>query len=217
MASANLTATPRAGTGKGSARKLRASGRVPAVIYGHGEETRMLSIDAHELDVLFSRIRVGSTILDVAIEGEKPVKALVREIQKNVVRDSILHVDLYQIHAGERVTVQVQIRLVGAAPGVKAGGILQQALAELDVRCLPDQIPSALEVDVSALEIGDSIHVSDITAPSGVEIETDAVRTVCSVQPPAVEAAPEVAPVVAEVAEPEVIGKGKTEEEEGEE
>jgi large subunit ribosomal protein L25 len=216
--SANLTVMPREQTGKGSARKLRSSGRVPAVIYGHGEETRLLSVDAHELELLFSRIRVENTIIDVNVEGEKkPVKALVREVQKHVVRDDILHVDFYQIHAGERITVSIPVRLTGAAPGVKAGGILQQAMAEVEIRCLPDQIPQTIDVEISALGIGDSIHLSDIAAPPGVEFLADADRTICSVVPPAVTAVEEAAPVVAEVAEPEVIGKGKTEEEEGEE
>jgi large subunit ribosomal protein L25 len=216
---ASLGASPRAGTGKGSARKLRATGRVPAVIYGHGEATRLLSMDAHELSVLFSRIRVESTVIDVTIEGEPvPVKALVREVQKHVVRDEFLHVDLYQIHAGERITVEISLRLVGAAPGVKAGGLLQQALSQLEVRCLPDSIPDVIEVDISALEIGDSIHVGEITAPAGVEVLVDADRTVCSVQPPAVEAVPEtVAEPAAEAStEPEVIAKGKTDEDEDE-
>lgn len=211
-----LTATPRDTRGKGDARKLRATGRVPAVIYGHGEETRLLSVDAHELDLLFSRIRVENTIIEVTIEGEKkPVKALVREVQKNIVRENVLHVDFYQIRAGERITVEVPVRLVGAAPGVKAGGILQQALNEIEVRCLPDQIPSTIEFDISALDIGDSIHLRDMAPPPGVEFLTDADRAVCSVVPPVVEVVPEVAPVAAaEVAEPEVIGKGKTDEEE---
>jgi len=212
--SANLTVMPRELTGKGNARKLRSSGRVPAVIYGHGEETRLLSVDAHELELLFSRIRVENTIIDVKIDGDKQVKALVREVQKHVVRDDILHVDFYQIHAGERITLAVPVRLLGAAPGVKAGGILQQATSEIEVRCLPDQIPETIDVDISALDIGDSIHLRDIAALPGVEFLVDADRTICSVVPPAVTAVEEAAPVAAEVAEPEVIGKGKTEEEE---
>ena len=218
--SASLTAKPRTGTGKGNARKIRATGRVPAVIYGHGEATRLLSMDAHELSVLFSRIRVESTVIDVTIEGDAaPIKALVREVQKHVVKEDLLHVDLYQIHAGESITVDVALRLVGAAPGVKSGGLLQQALSVIEVRCLPDRIPDSIEVDISGLDIGDSVHVGDITPPEGVEFLVDADRTVCSVQPPAVEAAPEEAavPEAEASAEPEVIGKGKAEDEEEDE
>lgn len=217
--SASLKASPREGTGKGSSRKMRTSGRVPAVIYGRGETTRLLSVDAHELEILFSRIHVENTVIEVSIEGEaQPVKALVREVQKHVVRDDVLHFDLYQIHAGEKVSVEIPIRLLGAAPGVKLGGILQHALNEIEVRCLPDAIPETIDIDISGLDIGDSIHVRDITPPEGVEFQVDADRTVCSVMAPAVQAADEAeAPVEPTTAEPEVIGKGKGEDEEEDE
>lgn len=218
--SASLNASPREGTGKGSSRKLRAAGRVPAVIYGHGEDTRLLSVDEHELELLFSRIHVENTVIDVTIEGEKKaVKALVREVQKHVVRDNVLHVDFYQIHAGEKVTVEIPIRITGTSPGVKLGGILQHSLSEIEVRCLPDQIPETIVIDVSELGIGDSIHVRDITPPPGVEFYVDKDRTVCSVMAPVVSAAEpgEVAEVPEDVVvEPEVIGKGKGEEDESE-
>lgn len=214
---ATLSAQPRTGTGKGVSRKLRASGRIPAVVYGHQEETRSVTIDAHELDRLLARVHVENTIIDLAIEGERaPVKALVREIQTHPYREDVLHVDFYQIHAGVAVTVEVPIRLVGTAAGVRAGGIMQHALIELEIRCLPDQIPEVIEVDVSGLEIGDSIHVGDLPLPPGIEVEVDADRSVCSVVPPTVSAAE--APVVPEAAgapaEPEVIGRGREDEEE---
>lgn len=218
MAKAAISAQPRDGTGKGSARKLRATGRVPAVIYGHGEETRLLSVDAHELVTLFSKIRVENTVITMNIEGEKsPSRALVREVQRHAFREDVLHVDFYQIHAGEAITVEVPIRVVGASPGVKEGGILQHALDAVEVRCLPDRIPETLEVDISGLEIGDSIHVGDIPQPEGVEFLVDAERTVCSVM------APILAPVTEEeeeelvteeeAGEPEVITRGKGDEE----
>src|SRR5690606_14264406 len=114
-----LGARPRSETGKSNNRKLRASGRVPAVLYGRGDESRPLSVDAHELERLFSRIHIESTLIDVTIEGErKPLKALVREVQRHSVRDEVTHVDLYMIHAGERLTVEVPLRITGSAPGV---------------------------------------------------------------------------------------------------
>lgn len=216
---ANLAARPRSETGKGVSRKLRASGRVPAVVYGHGEETRSLTVDAHELERLLSTVRVESTLIELSIEGERaPVRALVRELQTHPYRETVLHIDFYQIHAGEALTVEVPIRLVGASPGVRAGGIMQHALTELEIRCMPDQIPQVLEVDVSALEIGDSIHVGDIALPEGIEVLVDVERSVCSVIPPTVAAAEgeEAAPVEAAEVEPEVIGRGKEEEEESE-
>lgn len=212
MANAILSARPRSGTGKGKARKLRSSGRIPAVIYGHGEATRSLSIDAHEFDRLRADVHVENTIIDLTIEDENPLKTLVREVQTHPSRGHVLHLDLYQIHAGEAVTVEVPIRLVGVSPGVRAGGIMQQALIALEIRCLPDNIPETIEADISQLEIGDSIHVGDLALPQGVEAEADAHRSVCSVMAPAVTAAPEeevVEPAAEEGAEPEVISRGK--------
>lgn len=212
---ASLRAQVRAGTGKGAARKARAQGRVPAVMYGHGEATRLLTVDEHELGLLFSRIHVENTLIQVSIEGEpKPIRVLVREVQKHSHKPQLLHVDFYQIHAGERITLHVPLRLVGAPAGVKAGGLLQHALSEIEVRCLADAIPETIDVDVSALEIGESLHVRDIVPPAGVELQLDGQRTICSVMPPIVAAEAEVA-VEAEpaIAEPEVIGKGRTEEE----
>lgn len=216
---ASLKAQKRDGTGKGVARKTRAQGLVPAVIYGHGEENRLLTVDGHELSLLFSRVHVENTLIELEIEGEKkPVRTLVREVQRHPHRGDVLHVDFFQIHKGEKVTVQVPISLVGAAAGVKAGGLLQHARDELEVRCLADAIPDTIDVDVSALEIGENLHVRDLPPIEGIEILTDPVRTVCSVQPPIVAAVEEAEEVVEEeleeIAEPEVISRGKPEEEE---
>jgi large subunit ribosomal protein L25 len=212
---ASLGAQPREKRGKGVSRKLRSSGRIPAVVYGHGETTRSLTVDARELERLFAHIQRASTVINLKIEGEAEVKALVREVQSHPARGNILHVDFYQIHAGERITVEVPIHLVGTPAGVKAGGILQHSLNELEIACLADQIPGEIRIDVSTLEIGDSLHVSDITLPEGVESLVDGERSICSVIPPTVVAAPTPAEGVepaAAVAEPEVIRRGKEEE-----
>lgn len=222
MASAQLKAELRSETGKGANRKLRASGRVPAVVYGHGEETRKLTLDAHDLARILSSVHVENTIIDLDIAGEGTVRTLVREIQSHAWRDAVLHVDFYQIHAGETLTVAVPVRFVGTAPGVKAGGMLQHTLDEVEVRCLPDAIPEFFEVDISGLDIGDSVHVSVIRLPEGVELLEDPERTVCSVLPPTVireegEEAETAAAAEPEGEEPEVIGRGRDEDEEGEE
>lgn len=215
-----LSAQPRAEYGKSAARKLRATGRVPAVVYGHGEPTRELSVDAHELERLFAKVHYENTVLTLQIDGEAaPVKALVREVQRHAYRDIVLHVDFHQIHADEKVHVSVPVRLVGAAPGVKAGGLLQHTLTDIEVQCLPDDIPDHFDVDVSGLDIGDSIHVSDIAVPEGVTFLEDAERSVCSVIPPTVVAATEDDLEAAEAAdaaeaEPEVIGREREDEEE---
>lgn len=214
-----LTATPREGRGKGAARKLRGTGRIPGVVYGRHEDTRAVSVDAHELEVLFSRISVENTIIELSVEGEKEaVSALVREVQSHPYRNEVVHVDFYQVHAGEELEVDVPIRLEGVPAGVREeGGVLDHVIHELTVRCLPSNIPNVLTLDVSAMEIGDALHVSDLPLPEGVTSMIDGERTVCGVaaprieEEPAVEEGAELEGVVEGeegAPEPEVIGKG---------
>lgn len=174
--------------GKGAARKLRAAGRVPAVVYGHGETTHSITVDAHELERLFAGISVENTVIDLAIDDRPPIRALVREVQTHPHRAQMLHVDFYQIHAGDRVSVAIPIRVVGVAEGVKLGGVLDHMMHDLPVRCLADQIPEAIEVDVTSLAIGDAVHVRDLALPAGVQVEVEGERPVCSVTPPTVPA-----------------------------
>ena len=214
-----LNATPRSGRGKGDARKLRSSGRVPGVVYGRHEESRAVSMDAHELSLLFSRISVENTLIELTVEGEKePVSTLVREVQSHPVKNDLLHVDFYQVHAGEELEVDVPIRLEGNPVGVREeGGVLDHVIHDLTVRCIPSKIPQSLELDVSGLAIGDALHVGDIALPEGVTSMIDDERTVCSVAAPRLEEEPEVdedaEALLAEdgeegAPEPEVIGKG---------
>jgi large subunit ribosomal protein L25 len=211
MANNQLNAALRSDTGKGAARQLRASGRVPAVIYGHGEKTRSLSVDAHELERLFSGISIESTVINVKIKGQRaPVNALVREVQRHPYRADVLHVDFYQVHAGEEVSLEVPLRVTGTPVGVREGGVLQQALHELSISCVPAAIPEAIEIDVSGLEVNESVHVKDLVLPEGVTVDTDEDQTVCSVVAPTVAVVEEEEAEVLEEAEaePEVIGKG---------
>ena len=215
-ANANLGAQLRNERGKSYTRKLRASGRVPAVLYGHGDETRSLTVDARELERLFAHIHKENTIINLNIDGEKAdVKALVREVQSHPYRGQILHVDFYQIHAGERITVAVPIHLVGTPQGVRLGGILQTVMDEVEIRCLPDQIPEAITIDVSALDVGDSVHVRDLTLPADVVVQVEGDRTILSVIAPTVTAAevPAEAVETAAIPEPEVIRRRKEDEE----
>lgn len=213
---ATLKAEPRQDRGKSATRKMRAAGRTPAVVYGHGEETRLLTVDAHELDLLFRRVHWENTIIDLDITGERgAVRTLVREVQSHAHKPFVFHVDFQQIHAGEAVHVAVPIRLIGTAPGLKSGGVLMQAVTDLDIRCMPDNIPEFIEVDISGLDIGDAVHLSDITLPEGVEAEIDADRTICSVTPPTVAVETAAAPEADDEGdEPEVIGQAKETEEE---
>jgi large subunit ribosomal protein L25 len=179
-ANATLSAEQRTERGKSAARKLRAAGRVPAVVYGHGETTQALSLDAHELELLFAHIAVESTLITLKLDGGE-MRALVREVQKHPVKGRPLHVDFYQIHAGEKVTVHVPVRIHGTPAGVRNGGVLNQTLDTLDVTSLPENIPAVIDIDVSKLEIGDSIHVRDLPLPDGVETDMDGDITVCAV------------------------------------
>ena len=209
---ARLQAEPRQESGKSATRKMRAAGRIPAVVYGHGEDTRLLSVDAHELELLFNRVHWENTIVELTIAGERaPVRTLVREVQSHAYKPLVVHVDFQQIHAGEMVHVSVPIRLSGNAPGLKSGGVMMQTETDLAIRCTPDNIPEFIEVDVSGLEIGDAIHLRDITLPKGVEAEIDADRTICSVTPPTVSATTESEAAEAADGEPEVIGRSEEE------
>jgi large subunit ribosomal protein L25 len=211
---AKLKAQPRQDTGKGANRKMRAAGRVPAVVYGHGDETRMVSVDAHELHLLFKRVHYENTLIEIDIEGEQaPVKTLVREVQSHAHKPLVLHVDFQQVHAGERIHVDIPIRLHGTAEGTRTGGVLMQTVTDLPVRCLPDRIPEAIDIDISHLGINDSIHLRDIELPEGVEAEIDADRTICSITPPTAGAGEAAEPAEeAPSGEPEVIGRARDEE-----
>ena len=215
--SAKLKATPRQESGKSATRKMRAAGRIPGVVYGHGEKRRMVSVDAHELDLLFARVHWENTIIDLDIEGERGnVRTLVREVQAHAYKPDIVHVDFQQIHAGEKLHVEIPIRLIGNAPGVKAGGVMMQTVTDLPIRTTPDRIPEFIDVDISHLEINDSVHLRDIQLPEGVEAEIDADRTICSVTPPTVAPTDTAAAAepAAEGGEPEVIRRAREDEEE---
>lgn len=188
---ATLTAQMRDVQGKGPARQLRREGRVPAVVYGHGDETRNLSVSALELEKLLNSISVENTLIDLKIEGGKTTKALIREVQHHPSRPMIMHIDLYQVHAGEKIHLEIPVRLLGNPVGVReGGGTLAQSLHELSVECLPKDIPEAIEVNVDGLAIGDSVHVRDIEI-ADVKVLNDADLTICSVTAPSAAALPE--------------------------
>ncbi|MGD8495506.1 MAG: 50S ribosomal protein L25 [Gemmatimonadales bacterium] len=179
---ATLAVEMREGRGKGDARKLRAAGQIPANIYGHGIDSIAVAADAHEFDALTSRIS-GNTLVELQLEG-KSRQVLIREIQRHPYKPQVLHVDFFAIRADETIRVSVPVHIVGTATGVKnSGGVLQQALNQVEIECLPNEIPEAFEIDVSALEIGDSLHVSDLDT-MGFETSEAPERTIVTVQPP---------------------------------
>jgi large subunit ribosomal protein L25 len=216
MASATLNATARTGTGKGAARKLRQQGFIPGVIYGHGRDPQPLSINTRDVDQLLGSISVSSTVIDVSFGGATS-RTLIREIQRHPFKRQILHIDFQELVAGERVTVRVPLVFIGIPEGVRtAGGILEQIMHEVELRVDPSNIPNHIDVDVTPLPIGHSVHVSDLKLPEGVEILEDEDATVCAVGAPKAVVEPvvaEVAEVAEVVAEPELIRKKKAEEE----
>ncbi len=210
-----LSATRREDRGKGSARKLRAAGRIPAVVYGKDMDALTVSLDAREAEHLFHGISVENTILDLRIgdDGDS-MQTLVREIQTHPFRPTILHVDFLRIQEGVEVEVEVPIELVGTPTGVRLnGGVLEQIVHEVEVRCIPSKIPEVFELDITPLEIGDALHVSDLTLGEGVELLIDPTQTVCLVSAPRVLEEEEAAEVE-EGAEPAIVGEEKEEEDE---
>ncbi len=171
MKTVELNVAVRHKTGKEIARKLRNQGLIPAIIYGPGSEPVPLAVKANELKRVLYRYRGEQILFNLTLEdnGSTTQKmALVKELQYHPVTDEILHVDFYEISMEREVEVEVPIELVGKAKGVEAGGHLQQLLHTMTVACLPGAIPDKIQVDVSGLEVGDVLHVRDLTPPEGV-------------------------------------------------
>ena len=185
-----LAAENRSDAGKGAARRLRASGRVPAVLYGHGTKPQHLSVDARQFGQAL-RTDAGVNVLISLEVGRDQHLALAKEIQRHPVKGNLIHVDFIQVRRGEKVHVQVPVHLVGEAPGAREGGILDQDLYQLNVEAEVTAVPEAVDADVSGLGIGDVLRVADLKAPDGAAILDDSEASVVSVVAPTVEAEPE--------------------------
>jgi large subunit ribosomal protein L25 len=187
MATVNLQVQPRDTSGKGAARKLRAAGRIPAVLYGAGlDEPRSFSIDTRELWLALRGSAGSRAVFKLQLEGEKgdPAVALLREVQRHPVTHDLVHVDLFAIDLTQPVEVNVPIQAQGTPLGVKMeGGVLEWARREVAIRVLPTAIPETYDLDISEMQIGHSFHISDLTA-DGYEILDDPALTICSVKSP---------------------------------
>jgi large subunit ribosomal protein L25 len=203
MATSTLKAAARDGSGKGAARRLRGTGRIPAVLYGHGDTPRPLSVDAHELGLLLGSISPGNTIISLELEGEGSQDVLIRDVQKHPYRPEVLHIDFFHVHAGETLTLKVPVRLLGDPYGVHTeGGVLDHVLYELELQTLPRNIPDVIEVDISGLRVGESVRVGDVRAGS-YTILNDPDLPIASVAAPRV--AVDEVPETEERAEPELV------------
>ena len=212
MATANLSASSRRDVGKGVARTLRRNGQIPGVIYGHHREAQPLAISERDFDKLQQTVAIESTVIELSIDG-RAARTLIREIQRHPFKRQVLHVDFQELVAGEKVTVKIPIHLIGTAAGLKDGGIMDQVMRELEIEVDPVNIPPHVDVDVSAMVIGDSIHLSDIKLPEGVTVLDDENSTVAVLGAPREETPAAGVEVVAEAPEPEVIGREPTAEE----
>lgn len=225
MAEIRIKAWKREPGRKGAARRLRAKGKIPAVVYAKGAESLPIELDGHEVYNLMHGAHAASiesviVWLDVEDGGENAARpALITEIQHHPVKRNILHMDFHQVSLTEKIHARIPLVTVGESPGVAAGGILEHALRELEVRCLAMDLPEEIVVDTGNLALGQAIHVRDINLGDKVEILNDPDLTVVSVAAPRVvaEAEAEAAEEVAEAEEPEVIGEKKEEEEKEEE
>ncbi|HEX9716545.1 MAG TPA: 50S ribosomal protein L25/general stress protein Ctc [Actinomycetota bacterium] len=202
-----LEAEKRDESGKGAARKLRARGRVPAVLYGHGVGPVSVSVGAKDLYRVLHGSAGTNVLVNLTVDGAEHL-ALPREIQRDHVRGRYVHVDFLAVRRDEKVTVSVPVRVVGESPGVKVGGVVEHHLWELQVECLPGDVPDGIDADVSELQVGDSLRVSDIVAPEGVTVLTPPEESLLSVVVPQVRVVEE----VAEVAEGEEAAPAEGEE-----
>lgn len=213
-----LSAQKRSDHGTRVARRLRKSGLVPAIVYGHKEATVGITVKSDELT---RAIRHGVRLVDLKLDGAGGLeKALIREVQWDYLGHDVLHVDFARVAADEKINIEVRVELRGIAPGVAGGGNLIQPLHSLHVECLVTNIPEMIRVTVNELQLNQAIHVKELKLPEGVVVKNDPDAIVVQVVPQKIE---EVAPVAgipgaAESAEPEVIGRKAAEEgEEGDE
>ena len=215
-----LHAEPRTETGKGAAHRLRATGRIPAILYGAGVDATPIQVSALDLLHLLHQTGGGSVLVDLRLDGAEYL-TIAREIQRDLIHNRFIHIDFMAVNRDEKITVNVELHEVGESVGVHSGGVVEHHLREVELECLPVDVPERIEFDISKMNIGDSIRVGDLTAPPGVTFLTDDDIMVLAVVEPAVmdteldlavagEEAPE------EAAEVEVATEGEGEAAEGE-
>lgn len=214
-----IKADQRAEKGKGGARSLRMQGVLPAVVYGEGSESSPIKVESKLMTKLIMSGVGEHALITIEMEDKKGAKAehpvLVKDYQTDPVTDELLHVDFIKVSLKKVVNVTVPLFMTKDPAGVKMGGILQNLIREIEVECLPTQIPDKIEFDAESIEIGSSLHVSDVTPPEGVQITTDPAAVILTVSAPKLEEEAPEEVAEEEAAEPELVkGKGKEEAEE---
>lgn len=191
MAQHTLTARIREQKGKEVAKKLRNNNQIPAVFYGPGLDPLMLTVEDSDLRKLIKKVGGENIILGLQIESDKGSSSktvMLKELQSDSVKDTYLHADFYEISMDKELTIDVPIRLINTPVGVKNGGVLQHVRREISISCLPDKVMESIEVDVSELDIGESVHIEDIELPEGVRSDQEGRLTVATVVAPTVSA-----------------------------
>jgi large subunit ribosomal protein L25 len=182
----DLNAIIRKTTGNGPARQLRATGQMPGILYGPDMEPIMLAITVSDLDKVLKTSNIGQVLLNLTIKNGKTITktAMIKELQRQPVSGEFLHVDFYEVAMDRKIRVSVPIVATGNSVGVELGGVLQIVRREVEVLCLPNEIPETIEVDVTDLDVGDSLHVNDIPLERDIEIQADMNFTVITVLSP---------------------------------
>ncbi len=185
-----LKTTIRTTTGNGPARRLRMSGQIPAVLYGPKTEPVLLSVNKSDLELLFKKGGIGQVVLNLVIQknGEtRTMPAMIKELQTHPVSRNFIHIDFYEIEMDQKITAKIPVVTTGIAKGVELGGMLQIIRRELEVECLPLEVPESIEIDISDLDIGDSIHVEKIRLEGEIKFLEDDNYTVVTILAPKLE------------------------------
>lgn len=215
MEDTKLIAKKRDLQGSSNMRRMRKAGTLPGVIYGDGEEGSPIQIETHIFEQLLHHHTSDTIMVEIEVEGEGAVSVLVKDVQRHPVTSDLMHVDLQKVSANKPIQVEISVVIVGDAAGVNAGGLLDLVMHSLSVECLPGDLVDSVEIDVSEMEIGDVLHVSDIKLDSKLKVLSDPEAIIVSVMEPRVEEEPEEEGIEgAEGAEPEVISEKKADEEE---
>ncbi len=205
-AGSTLRAELREEVGGAAAKRLRRKGLVPAVLYGKGMETKVIAVAGLELASVLDH---GHRLVKVRLGGEE-VRAVIKEAQYDALGDGIIHADFHKVVAGEKISLMAEVLVVGEAAGMKVGGILEQPTREVEVECTVENLVESIEVDISKLEMGDTLHVRDLEVPAGVKVLNDPDEVLVSITAPREEVEEE---LVVEEKEPEVIGEAERAEE----
>lgn len=212
----SIEAELRTKTGKGAARQIRRNGLIPGVVYGRGNDPRSIKVDPLDIEKLLH----SNAIFDLTFVGEDgkedEATVIIKDYQKDIIKQDLLHVDFQFISMDEKITVSVPMHLEGEAAGVRDGGVLQQLLREIEIDALPGEIPEEITIDISELEVGESLSVVDLELPEGIDLVTEKDEVIVTVVTPTELIEEEEEEEEEEFLEPEVIGE-EDEEEEGEE